>query len=195
MKSILQKSFILRLFVLFFIIAGARAEPFLLSNNSQKTTDEIIVQQIKLIISADKSLYYPGSVKIFCHDNVVSLVGRASTGKEASQLAEIADSIKGVRDIDTSKLIVQESSHPLMDTLITLKVKTKFLQHRLFGAPKVPFATLSVETTDGTVYLSGQVANQTELTNAIKIAHTIQGVKHVEAKININGSHKNTFIQ
>lgn len=61
------------------------------------------------------------------------------------------------------------------DTAITTEVKAKLL-----GADDVPSMSISVETNDGIVRLSGDVETQVQLANAERVARQVKGVKGVQ---------------
>lgn len=96
---------------------------------------------------------------------------------------QLAESVDGVRDVDTEKLKIKESKHPMDDAYITAKVKGLFIQHDLFSDEDVATMPVSVETNNGIVYLSGTVDNEEQLKNAIKIAKTVKGVNKVESRL------------
>lgn len=61
------------------------------------------------------------------------------------------------------------------DTAITAEVKAKLL-----GADDVPSMSISVETNDGIVRLTGDVETQVQLANAERVARQVKGVKSVQ---------------
>lgn len=75
------------------------------------------------------------------------------------------------------------------DTGITTSVKGQFVQEKLFGDADISAMSISVETTDGVVHLSGTADNQEQIDNAVKIAEGVEGVKKVvnEVKIEAKG--------
>jgi hyperosmotically inducible protein len=64
------------------------------------------------------------------------------------------------------------------DSTITTKVKTSFLTEK-----GIPSTAISVETYEGTVLLSGFVANSDIVARAGKVAAGVSGVKKVENKL------------
>lgn len=81
--------------------------------------------------------------------------------------------------------IVKQSEHSVEDTAITAKVKGIYMREKLFSEKDISMTGVSVETTNGVVYLTGSVKTQAEVNNAIKLAKSIQGVKKVESKLNV----------
>jgi hyperosmotically inducible protein len=64
------------------------------------------------------------------------------------------------------------------DTTITTRVKSRFIEDKLVDA-----ASISVETLNGTVMLSGFAKNATEKSMAEGIARKVDGVKSVKNEI------------
>jgi osmotically-inducible protein OsmY len=69
------------------------------------------------------------------------------------------------------------------DTEITTKVKSKFISDDLFSSKDVAAMTIHVETINGVVHLTGTAKNATQAENAVKIAKSVEGVKHVVSKV------------
>ncbi len=66
------------------------------------------------------------------------------------------------------------------DTAITSAVKSKFV-----GDKAVDASSISVETLNGTVMLSGFAKNETEKSTAEKLAMNVEGVKSVKNEISV----------
>ncbi len=79
---------------------------------------------------------------------------------------------------DTSK----SASEAVGDTVITGKVKAALL-----ADSNVKGTDISVETNQGDVTLSGTVASQAQIDDAVRIARGIDGVKNVENKLTVKG--------
>lgn len=69
-----------------------------------------------------------------------------------------------------------DSAQPVNDTWITTKVKAD-----LMATSDVPGTTIDVDTTNGTVKLSGTVASKAEADKAVSVAKNIKGVKSVDS--------------
>lgn len=79
-------------------------------------------------------------------------------------------------DRSTSQNAAADSDQPGTDTWITTKVKADLL-----ASGKTSGTDISVETTNGVVWLSGTVATQAEKDQAVTEAKGIEGVKKVDA--------------
>jgi hyperosmotically inducible protein len=144
--------------------------------------DASIQRDIESKISADNTIS-TSDIKVSTHRGVVSLSGIAATDKEASTIVEIADATPGVKEVDTSNLKVTKSEHPLDDTFITAKVKGEFAKNKLFGDNPTPVISISVETKNGVVFLTGTADNKQQIDNAIHLAKSVKGVKKVTSTV------------
>ncbi|KLJ02511.1 BON domain-containing protein [Luteimonas sp. FCS-9] len=70
-----------------------------------------------------------------------------------------------------------DSNQPMSDTWITTKVKADLL-----ASSDVSGLDISVETSNGTVSLSGDVESQAQIDRATAIARGIEGVQRVDTK-------------
>ena len=145
--------------------------------------DAKITQTIKELI-AESSTLSKLKVEVVTQKGVVSLTGNVDSKSQASSLVESAESVIGVADVDTSKLTVKDSTHPLADTYTTAKIKGLFIREKLFGGKDIAALNISVETKDGIVYLTGVIDNQAQLDNVIEIIKkNVPEVKKVEYKV------------
>ena len=147
-------------------------------------TDAGITAAIKSKIELDKTLSNT-RVNVSTNNGVVVLSGTVKTDSEASALIEIAQSVPGVIDIDTSRLKIAGSKQPFTDTAITAKVKGLFIREKLFGDKDISAMTIGVETNNGMVTLTGTADSQEEIENAINLAKSIKGVKRVESRVTV----------
>jgi hyperosmotically inducible protein len=145
-------------------------------------SDAAITSNVKAKIMADK-LVNNLNVNVRTEKQVVYFDGEVNSESEASTLVQLAQSTVDVKDVDTSKLTVKGSDHPLTDSYITAKVKGEFLREKLFGDKEVSVWSIKVETTDGIVYLTGETDSKKQAENAVKLAQGIAGVKEVKYRI------------
>lgn len=153
-------------------------------SESTAISDTAITAKIKSKIAMDKSLSV-FKVGVETNNGVVMLTGNVNSETDASTAVQIAQETDGVTDVNASKLMVKESSHPLDDVFITAKVKGMFIKEKLFGEKDVSPMSIAVETNNGTVYLSGTADSQKEIDNAIMIAKSVNGVKSVESHVEV----------
>jgi len=148
-------------------------------------SDASINSAVENKISSDQSLNGT-TIKIHTEKGVVNLSGNVDSATQADAATELAQSTDGVTDVDSSKLTIKDSQHPIEDAVITAKVKGMFIQQKLFGDKDISAITISVETNNGVVSLSGTSDSQQEINNAIKIAKSVKGVKEVKSTIKIS---------
>jgi len=128
-------------------------------------------------------------INVTTRDGVVTLEGRTDS-EASSELAErLARNTDGVRQVD-NKLSVSveggtadraraqanQAGGAISDAWITSKVKSSFL-----FSSNLDGLDISVETKNGQVTLSGQVANDAEKSLAVETAENIRGVRGVNA--------------
>ena len=79
-----------------------------------------------------------------------------------------------------AKPAVKGTSDAIDDGMITVRVKTAFINDPVVGA-----ARIDVETFKGVVTLSGRVKSKDEETKALGLARTIKGVTDVKSTLQI----------
>jgi|GEM_PF-169760 len=95
----------------------------------------------------------------------------------AAPMALAADPVKdGHAGHATNHADRHESEEPVTDTWITTKVKADLLT-----SENVPGTEVKVETVNGVVSLSGNVATKAEHDRAIAVARGIKGVQRVDS--------------
>jgi len=149
--------------------------------------DTDINSDVKNAIQQDQALSNV-KVDITTKSGVVTLKGQVESDTIANELVQDAQSVAGVRDVNTDGLTVKDSNQPMTDSYITAKVKGAFLREKLFGEKPIEPMSISVETNNGVVYLSGEVDNKKIISNAVRIAKAVKGVKSVESKLTVNGN-------
>lgn len=138
-------------------------------------------------LAADQSLQGT-NIHVTATNGTVNLTGKVNSDTQLNTATELAQSVDGVKDVHTKNLTVKGSTHPLGDTLITAKIKGLFIQQKLFGDKDVAAMSISVETNNGVVSLSGTADNQAQIDNAIRLAKSVNGVKRVTSSIKLNTS-------
>lgn len=168
-------------------IAGACLALSIITNVSfaDHTSDANITSIVQGKISSDSSLSGT-TIAIKTLNGVVNLSGKVESSAQADTATELAQSTPGVSDVNASNLTTKDSKHPLDDSMITAKVKGMFLQKKLFSSEDVAAMTISVETNNGVVSLSGTADSQEQIDNAINIAKSVKGVKNVKSTVKIS---------
>lgn len=151
---------------------------------SATVSDSIITTKLKATIANDPTISV-FDIDISTNRGIVVYDGKVESNSQAEKLIQLAIATKGVKDVDTARLTVQDSDQPLTDSFITAKIKGLFAQKKLFGSNDIAPMAIHVETNNGVVYLTGQ-ASKRQINNAIKLAKSIKGVKRVESQIQAN---------
>ena len=123
-------------------------------------------------------------ISVKTHSGVVTLSGFVTSQDQAEKAVAVVQKIEGVKSV-SDKLHVRDSKASSMkgyagDTATTSEIKAKLLADDI-----VPSRNVKVETTDGVVQLSGQVANQAQSERAESIAKAIEGVKSVKNDLTV----------
>lgn len=144
--------------------------------------DAAIQQNIVSKIAADNTVSGNG-IEVRSDDGVVSLNGTARSDQDASKIVEIAAATPGVKEVNTSDLKTPKSDHPVDDSYITAKVKGEFIKNKLFGDHPAPVMSVSVETENGVVSLTGTAETKQQAENAVRLAQSVKGVKKVVSHV------------
>ncbi len=147
-------------------------------------SDQSIVREIKHRFSANKEVSGV-KVEVNSQDGTVDLSGHVATDDQASVLVEIAESVPGVKDVDSPNLVIKSSKQPFTDSAITAKVKGTFVREEVFGKGTVAPFSIHVETKNGEVFLTGTADNQTQIDNAVTLSKAVKGVKNVDSKVTV----------
>jgi hyperosmotically inducible protein len=148
-------------------------------------SDKTISQNIKETLAKNK-ITKDSTVQVAVANGVVTLHGTAGNGAEADTLITTSESTPGVSEVNTDNLKTKDSSQPMTDSYITAKVKGVFIKNELMGdGVTVPAMSISVTTQNGTVLLTGNVANAAEKQKAESLAKAIKGVTDVKSSLTI----------
>lgn len=155
-------------------------------------TDTEITGRLNHELSKDKGL---STLKIhpLVNRGVVTLKGTVNSADQAMKLIELTEQMQGVKEVDTSQLILKINNRPISVTdniYIIAKLKGVYEKNKIFGDQHLNKLGISVDATDGVVTLSGEInerlANITpeqyrdQVKTAIKLAKETKGVKSVD---------------
>lgn len=149
------------------------------AQSGNAVSDTLITTKIKSSL-ATNNVTHATTISVETNNGHVVLSGTANSNTEAATAVQIAESTKNVKDVDASNLNVAGSNQPLTDSYITAKVKGLFIRNNLMpNTPNVPVTSISVETQQGVVYLSGTVKRHSQIIKAVKLAKSVDGVTNV----------------
>jgi osmotically-inducible protein OsmY len=108
----------------------------------------------------------------------------AKAGKKAADVAQTGIDCSAMTGTDKAGCEARSKTALAKDTLadsaITTKVKTELL-----AEPALKSLDVHVETTNGTVMLSGFVPSQAEVDKAVDVARNVKGVNKVQSSLRI----------
>jgi hyperosmotically inducible protein len=145
--------------------------------------DAAITAKVKALLAVESDIRSL-KISVTTKNSVVYLEGTVDTRLQESRVIELAQSVKGVTDVNESKLKVTSSNNFFEDALITAKTKGKIMQ--LANEDKIASGyDLHVETTNGVVHIFGKVTDRNDIAIVEKSVGAISDVKSVKTNIDI----------
>lgn len=176
LKNILRNLFFISIFFM-----ASQSYAMTMHDINSFASDASITTQIRSKVLLNSSISNL-RVDIGTVDGVVYLDGTVDTDAEAAALIKIAQSINGVKKVDASKLKVRNAKYSLADVVITSEINGLFLREKTFIESPI---AIMVETVNGVVRLTGSVSNEAQVKKAIALASSVEGVKRIESKIEV----------
>jgi hyperosmotically inducible periplasmic protein len=153
-----------------------------------KVDDAWITTKVKSELGTTKGVDAT-DINVNTTDGRVTLRGNVANATERMNAEQVARSVKGVKSVDTSGLMVggamdnddhanadgQGMTGDAKDAWISTKVKSKFAT-----TSGVDATDINVDTHAGVVTLRGTVANSTEIEKARSVAMSVKGVTQVD---------------
>lgn len=140
--------------------------------------DATITTKVKRAI-ADDNLDAGYSISVSTNEGVVTLSGFVPNTEWQLKAVKLAEAVEGVKSVSDKMHIKEDKPVTLKDyssdARITSEVKAKLLI-----ADNMPLTGIKVETVGGIVQLSGVVKTTEQITNAERIAKTVDGVQTVK---------------
>lgn len=145
--------------------------------------DATITTKVKALLAVEADVRSL-KISVTTKNSIVHLEGTVDTRLQESRIIELAQSVKGVKDVDESKLKVTSSNNFFEDALLTAKAKGKIMQ--LANEDKIAKGyDLHVETTNGVVHIFGKVTDRNDINIVEKGVGDISDVKNVETNIDV----------
>lgn len=158
------------------------------------TPDSVVTAKIKAKMAADTTVS-ASQIDVDTKEGVVTLTGMVESQEAKDQALRIARETNGaVRVDDMISVRVAESrgdapnpdrsmGEMVDDAQITMRVKS-----RLLDDPAVKGTKIDVDTRDGVVFLTGSARTREEKDKAIELAKNTEGVREVQADIQVQMS-------
>ena len=118
-------------------------------------------------------------IAVHSEGHVIILTGTVKSEAQKNTAEEYARTTPGVVSVRNDLRVANETSQSvgeyISDAMITAAIKAKLLAEE-----GLPSGSISVETNNGTVALSGKTENNTQALLAEQIAMRTDGVRHVQ---------------
>lgn len=165
-----------------------------LSGNAQDTSpppsttigtevdDSVITTKVKAALMSDEDIKSL-DIKVKTRKGEVMLSGFADNQAQIDRSVAVAAGVEGVTNVD-NQLSLKEGKqtigNKIDDSVITTRVKAALL-----ADPVMKSLDVSVTTRKGEVQLSGFVDNEVQLTHAVDVAKSVEGVSSVANHMSI----------
>jgi hyperosmotically inducible protein len=158
------------------------------------STNAGLTSKIKTKMAADP-VVKAHQIDVDTNNGVVTLTGNIDSLEAKERALQLAKETKGVvevRDMIEVRTAAAEGNAPdtdrtagqvIDDASITMRVKAKLLDD-----PEVKGLKIDVDTREGVVYLTGSVATPQVRDKAMKLARETEGVKDVQANLDVASS-------
>lgn len=171
--------------ILTFFCATASAEPNTAQSLDVRYTmlpsDINLMSFLKVKIASDKiTAGLPIDLTVL--NGTVTISGQVTTDSDASHLIELVQSTQGVGQIITAQLKIQSPQQNFTDLTITAELRGLMLREASTGK-SLPINTVTIETSNGIVYLSGTASNDQQVQLIISLARSIDNVKQVISSV------------
>ena len=122
---------------------------------------------------------------VVCAIGVAMLTAGAASAQTATQETKAKTKSAAHKTSEATKDAADKTGNALTDAEITTAVKTKLLADKTVGGLKI-----DVDTDHGVVTLTGPVTSAAERAEAVKLAKSTHGVKHVVSKLTVEPNSK-----
>jgi hyperosmotically inducible periplasmic protein len=166
---------------------------------TETRSDTAITAELKGKITDDDLLDHT-DISVDTNNGVVALTGTIATDAQKARAEELAKNTTGVVSVnnqlglnpDHGKGMVgnaeekakegySETKDALSNARITSEVKLKFA-----ADDTVKALNIDVDTNEGVVTLTGTVNSKKELDHAVRLAKSVDGVKHVKSNLTVS---------
>ena len=172
-----------------------------LSTACSQQADIGITTKVKSLLESDRSLSTSAQIQVTTEKKVVTLAGPVDSDAAKKHAITLAKGVEGVKKVVDNLTVAPASAAAAQpaaaeaapgttaaaaaptDTAITQAVKEKLLLQ-----PETSSGTISVDTHEGVVTLTGTVKSPQEKEQAIQTARNTQGVQRVEDKLSVSSS-------
>lgn len=142
--------------------------------------DTVLTTNVKTALMASENVRSL-NIDVETDNGVVQLSGEVGSQVQVDQALMVARSISGVREVQNRLTIKPAGTGTVVDdTAVTARVKSALL-----ADPEVSGLAITVETTNGVVQLSGNVASQAQIAKAEQVARAAEGAGSVQNQLKV----------
>ncbi|KTD17582.1 BON domain-containing protein [Legionella jordanis] len=171
-------------FLLILVVSGAHADKKL-KDFEQEISDSVITTKITAKFTKNRNLN-PLKIYVSTKDGVVSLRGHVNDRQAFVDALKLAVTTKGVKEVDTEELVIQQVNTAFTDAYLTARVETAILKAKVFDDESIPLVGINAKTNNGTVTLSGSLKQEKAVGAIIKRVSAIPGVKKIISRLQVN---------
>lgn len=160
------------------------------NNLATYITDTGITTYLNTKISQDQALA-ANHLAIQTQSGIVIMAGNVVSEKDAGAIIQLATSILGVKDVNTSHLTIASGAPIPPDLVLTAKVRGRLARDKFYGSNGLPNITnIGVESKNGVVYLYGNVETNNQAQALITSVQGVPGVISVQSKVQITSAQR-----
>lgn len=151
--------------------------------------DTVLTTNVKTALMASENVRSL-NIDVETDNGVVQLSGEVGSQAQVDQALMVARSISGVREVQ-NRLTIKPAGTGTVDGSATLGTAvddtavTARVKSALLADPEVSGLAITVETTNGVVQLSGNVASQAQIAKAEQVARAAEGAGSVQNQLKV----------
>ncbi|MES2297952.1 MAG: BON domain-containing protein [Pseudomonadota bacterium] len=147
-----------------------------------KIDDTVITAQVKAALMADQDIKGLG-ISVETRKGKVQLRGFADNQPLIDQSVRLAQAVTGVQDVDNG--IALRSSRQSLGGKVDDSILTVRVQSALMADNASDSADIKVASNAGIVQLSGFVASQAKIDQAVRVAGAVEGARSVRNEMGV----------
>ncbi len=170
-------------FIILIVLFSMQTQAMTIRDLSGFMTDAAITTNIRTTMLTNQSAS-SFNMNVSTENGIVSLDGTVDSDAQAAALIQMVQSASGVKDVNTSKLLIKQNNHSLADIAMVAKVKGLFIREKLFTQANEPMG-IHIEAKNATVYLTGVANSEEQAHKASALAQSVSGVKKVDVNVEL----------
>lgn len=151
----------------------------------QELSDSVITAIITAKYTKDRTLN-PLKISVSTENGIVRLSGHVKNKQAFVDALKIAQSTKGVKEVDTEGLDIKPVNTAFTDAYITAKVETAVLKAKVIDDESIPLVGINAKTINGIVTLTGKLKNKHAIEAVLNRVAAIRGVKKIISNLKVS---------